>query len=260
MASSNFQGSRFQGSASGLRQPRFGSPVRAETETGILNMMNDLIREERQVEQAKGEAASMSDFNMFDAFRIFDVDGVGSITANDLKHGLADVGVHASIDDINCFVARFDRDGDRRLSFREFSEALLPQDSYYAAVLERKASSHRPINPYRKDDIFSHPTACSFKNLMRAQLACENRAESLRQCLSRNPYFDPTEAFKICDLNQNGLVSAEEIRYLMESRGFFISNQEAQTVAKKFDKNGDGVITYNEFMTEVRPKSPQRRY
>ena len=46
----------------------------------------------------------------------------------------------------------------------------------------------------------------------------------------------------------------------MESRGFFISNAEARSVAKKFDKNGDGVITYGEFMSEVRPKSPARRF
>ena len=78
--------------------------------------------------------------------------------------------------------------------------------------------------------------------------------------MSRNPYFDASEAFRVCDLNQNGLVSADEIRYLMESRGFFISNQEAHSVAKKFDRNGDGVITYGEFMSEVRPKSPQRRF
>ena len=58
--------------------------------------MNDLIREERHVEQAKGEAASMTDFNMYDAFRIFDIDGIGSVSANDIKHGLADIGVHAS--------------------------------------------------------------------------------------------------------------------------------------------------------------------
>lgn len=42
----------------------------------------------------------------------------------------------------------------------------------------------------------------------------------------------------------------------MESRGYFISNQEARAATKKFDFNNDGVITYGEFMNEVRPKSP----
>ena len=158
------------------------------------------------------------------------------------------------------FISRNDKDQDGRLSFNEFHRAMMPQDNYYASVLERRQSSHQRINAYRKDDIFSHPTACSFKELLRAHLSCENQAETLRQHLSRNPYFDASEAFRVCDLNQNGLVSADEIRYLMESRGYFISNQEARAVTSKFDRNGDGKITYNEFMHEVRPKSPQRRF
>ena len=95
---------------------------------------------------------------------------------------------------------------------------------------------------------------------MRVYLSSESQAENLRQALSRNPYFDASQAFKTCDLNHNGMISADEIRYLMESRGFFISNQEARAVTKKFDQNGDGIITYGEFMTEVRPKSPSRRF
>jgi Ca2+-binding EF-hand superfamily protein len=46
---------------------------------------------------------------------------------------------------------------------------------------------------------------------------------------------------------------------MMESRGHYISDQEARLVAKKMDQNRDGVITYNEFTESVRPKSPNRR-
>lgn len=61
------------------------------------------------------------------------------------------------------------------------------------------------------------------------------------------------------DYNANGMVSKDEIRYMMESKGHFISDQEARQVAKKMDFNRDGVITYNEFTESVRPKSPSRR-
>ena len=61
------------------------------------------------------------------------------------------------------------------------------------------------------------------------------------------------------DFNANGLVSKDEIRYMMESKGHFISDKEARQVAQKMDYNRDGVITYNEFAESVRPKSPSRR-
>ena len=243
-----------------MRQPRFGSPVKEETENGLMKMLVEQLNLDRQVEIKKNDAAAKNDFNMYDAFRIFDIDGVGSVSANDLKHGLADIGVFASQEDINLFVTRNDKDQDRRLSFREFADAVLPSDSYYASILERRQSTHQRINPYRKDDVFSHPTACAFKELIRVSINCESQAEGLRQALSRNPYFNAEEAFRTCDLNRDGIIRSEEIRYLMESRGYFISNQEARAVTKKFDQNGDGVITYGEFMNEVRPKSPSRRF
>ena len=87
----------------------------------------------------------------------------------------------------------------------------------------------------------------------------EGASEATRQNLQRNPYFDPSTAFGIVDFNANGMVSKDEIRYLMESRGHYISDQEARMVAQKMDQNRDGVITYNEFTVSVRPKSPTRR-
>ena len=107
MASSNFQGSR--GPEAGMRQPRFGSPVKEETENGFFKMLNEQLSLDKRVELAKNEVASKHDFNTYDAFKIFDIDGVGSVSANDLRYGLADIGVSASLEDINLFVKRFDK-------------------------------------------------------------------------------------------------------------------------------------------------------
>ena len=70
----------------------------------------------------------------------------------------------------------------------------------------------------------------------------ESTAESTRQNLNRNPYFDPTEAFKQCDLSHNGRVSNDELRYFMESKGMRVSFQDADAVAKKLDFNRDGTV------------------
>lgn len=78
--------------------------------------------------------------------------------------------------------------------------------------------------------------------------------------MSRNPYFNAQEAFACCDLNQNGFVSKDELRLFLESNGLFISEQDARAVTKKFDHNGDGLISMNEFINEIRPRSPGKRY
>lgn len=93
-----------------MRQPRFGSPVQQETENGLMKMLTEQLQLDRDVELKKNDVTSKHDFNTYDAFRIFDIDGVGSISGNDLKHGLADIGVFTNLEDINLFVARNDKD------------------------------------------------------------------------------------------------------------------------------------------------------
>ena len=77
--------------------------------------------------------------------------------------------------------------------------------------------------------------------------------------MQRNPYVDPTTAFDALDVNRSGMVGQDEIRYVMERRGNFISQSEARSVAKKMDFNRDGVVTHGEFVESVRPRSPARR-
>ena len=78
---------------------------------------------------------------------------------------------------------------------------------------------------------------------MRTFMQTESSAEATRQNLSRNPYFDPQEAFKQCDLSHNGYVSKDELRYKMERMGMRVTNEDAAAVAKTLDFNHDGVVT-----------------
>ena len=104
---------------------------------------------------------------------MFDIDNIGSINSADMQHGLADIGVHVTSDDVNLFFSRFDKDKDGRLDYLEFAAALTPQDPYYATILGRRLGSQARLNVYRKDDLFSYPTACAFKDLLRTLMSVE---------------------------------------------------------------------------------------
>ena len=215
---------------------------------------------DRQVENAKTSLAAQPDFNVYDAFRMFDIDGRGEINPTDIKYCLADIGVNIGIEEARLFVQKYDKDQDGRLNFREFSQAMTPNDPYFATMLSRRPSTHLPIDVYRKDRIFTPTTANTFKNTMRTFMNTESTAENTRQALSRNPYFDPSEAFDQCDLSKNGRVSKDEIRYFMESKGARITDSDAQNISKRLDFNNDGTVTHVDFVNSMRPKSPPRRY
>ena len=62
----------------------------------------------------------------------------------------------------------------------------------------------------------------------------------------KRPGFNLYEAFISCDLNDDGTISREELRRLIESRGFYVSDKEVNQLVEKLDKDRDGRISYAE--------------
>ena len=61
------------------------------------------------------------------------------------------------------------------------------------------------------------------------------------------------------DLNEDGRVSANELKRLIESRGYYVNDRDINQVVDKMDKNRNGTVSYHEFREEIVPKSPTRR-
>ena len=79
------------------------------------------------------------------------------------------------------------------------------------------------MNPYRRDDIFDHGSAVLYLALLRMHMKVETSSEHIRQRLNRNPFFNVNEAFAALDMNRTGLVTKDEVRFFMETRGIFLS-------------------------------------
>jgi Ca2+-binding EF-hand superfamily protein len=103
--------------------------------------LREHIQFEKELDNAKISLVSKHDFNLFDAFRIFDMNSNGYVCSHELKMGLNDIGIFAAPEEIDLFIKRYDKNGDRRLRFSEFADAFTPQDSYYAGLLNRRTSN-----------------------------------------------------------------------------------------------------------------------
>lgn len=230
--------------------PRYSSPSRKPTlrmpeEGDMVQGLRDMIREENAIEASKTSIALKSDFNLTDAFKIFDRDFRGSITVHDLREGLAAIGVFPTSEEMDLFISRWDTTGDRRLNMREFSESMLALDRYYADMVNRRPSNHRyPL--YRRDDCFLPDTQIAFRALWRTHMQGEAMAEQVRQRLSRQPYFNVYEAFNSLDMRDDGAITRDEFRRLIESRGFYVSAKEVDEIVEKMDKNKNGRVSFAE--------------
>lgn len=132
------------------------------------------------------------------------------------------------------------------LRFSEFCDAFTPLDAYYGALLNKRTSNDIRGRLYQRDDCFMGETKLEFKNIWRTHFKIESYSESLRQRLYKRPGFNLYEAFISCDLNDDGSISKDELRRLIESRGFYVSEKEVSQLVEKIDKDRDGRISYAE--------------
>ena len=164
---------------------RYSSPSRrgpllhVREEDELVQSLRDLIRIENEIEGEKTRLANQPDFNLRDAFEIFDTRRCGWITSTDLRDGLSAIGLYPTHDEVELWIARYDANGDRRITAREFETAFVAQDAYYASMVQRRPSNYRaPI--YKRDDCFSAMTANEYRNVWRTHFRSETQAESIR--------------------------------------------------------------------------------
>jgi hypothetical protein len=145
-------------------------------EDELINGLRDTIVQERELESGKVSLCLKPDFNLNDAFNIFDVANLANITACEMREGLNAIGVFPTLDEVDLFVKRYDLNNDGRLSFGEFSKAFESSDHYYAGMLARRPSNHRHVC-VRRDDCFYAGTQSEFRNMWRVHFKCETGAE-----------------------------------------------------------------------------------
>ena len=103
-----------------------------------------MVDQERLVEHAKVKCVEHTDFNLFDAFKLFDVMAKGSLTYAELSTGLTtSLGLIPTLEELELFFNRYDKDKDGRLRFSEFCDAFVPQDKNYAQLLNQRQGNRR---------------------------------------------------------------------------------------------------------------------
>ena len=81
------------------------------------------------MEDAKNRLALQPDFNLPDAFDLLDRHVFSTLSATELSDSLAINGVYTISEDVFLFIKRYDRNGDGRINYAEFSDAFMPKSA-----------------------------------------------------------------------------------------------------------------------------------
>ena len=106
----------------------------------LFEMIKEIMFLERELESAKIDLAIKSDFNVGDAFRMFDVKHFREISQEHLAEGLRDNLKFADFDcdDIYIFFKKIDTADRGLIKFNQFSEAILPYSVEYSALVNNR--------------------------------------------------------------------------------------------------------------------------
>ena len=218
-----------------------------------INQFNDflkvLMQGEKEIELNKIDLALKSDFNCEDAFRIFEKDGRGYITKEDIKFGLNSLGLNFNNDDINIIMKRFDLKKKNNINFQEFFDMLVPFDSEYRNIVELRL----PLSncPYKPFGVFSVDTMIYLKKVFMSIIDFENKVNNMRK-----DFYGLTlkisEIFKLIDVRNFGFFTFEDYIAYLKKFGFDEENLKIDLLFIRLDKNRNGKIEMYEVLDEIR--------
>ena len=221
----------------------------------IVIMMQEEIKNNNFIDGIRNNLAIKHDFNLIDAFRIFDSNDNGFITLMDIEQGLARIGLRPSQDEIYLLVRHYSRLQDSRIRFSDFSEMLTPKQDEYARIMRNKQALN--IVGLDRLKVFARDTIAVVLSVFRALFEAEIAAEQQRQKIRRLPGFNLYQVYSAIDKDKNGFVTINEFQRFLEIFGVMTSPRDLMVIMQKFDKNNDGRVSYSEFIDEITPKSAQ---
>ena len=212
------------------------------------NFLQLLMDGEKEIECNKIDLALKSDFNCEDAFRIFEKDGRGFLTKEDLKDGFSLLNLNLNDKDINLIMKRFDLKKKNNINFQEFFDMLVPFDSEYRNIVEIRL----PLSncPFKSFNVFKIDTIIYLKKVFMSIIDFENKINNFRTNLY-GISLKIKDIFNLFDKRELGFFNFEDYVLYLKENGLYEENLKIDLLFIRLDKNRNGKIELYELEEEM---------
>jgi Ca2+-binding EF-hand superfamily protein len=204
---------------------------------------------ENEIENSKIDLALKPDFNCEDAFRIFELNGRGYLTPEDIRYGLNLLGIYATDTDINLIMKKYDIYKEGILSYQTFFDMVVPFEKQYRNLVENRIPNS--CCSCRCPEIFSCPTILCLKNLFNLIIEKENKLNCMRRGYNtlRLKLYD---IYKLIDIVPIGYFTEDDLQKFLKLNGIFTTEKPCDLLFIRLDNNRNGKIELNELTDEMR--------
>ena len=205
------------------------------------------MKGEKEIELNKVELSLKKDFNCEDIFRLFEYNGRGFISFEDLKYGLNLLDIKTNDYIINLLMNRFDLMRRGQINYADFFDMIVPFQRSYRNMIETRI----PIsdNPQNILDILDKNTISSLKILFICIIEFEFRINDMRKKFG-NLNRKLKEFYNLIDNRNVGYFEYSDlINYLQENRINF-KQLNADLLFIRLDKKRNGRIYFEDLEDE----------
>ena len=218
-------------------------------ERQLKDYLKNVMDAERDIEQMKTDLALKCDFNVEDAFRIFECNNCNCLTCDDLKCGLRLLDIYATDSDIRGLMRRFDLNKKGYLNYSDFFDMVVPYEKDYRNMVEcRNSNNCCPSNC--NPDVFMFSTKLALKNLFKSLIDYENKFNNMKSCYS-SLRCKLRDVFRNLDQCSFGSFSSNDLQCYLQKNCVMGNSKDADLLFIRLDKNRDGKVDYCEFEDEL---------
>ena len=207
-----------------------------------------LMKAEIEIEQKKIDLALMKDFNCEDAFRIFEKNGRGFLTKDDIKYGLYLLGINVNDFIINLLFKRFDLQNKDEINYADFFDMIIPFEKKYRNDVEQRI----PHSNFQFNciEIFSEKTIICLRNVFNLIINYENEINEMRKGFSLL-IRRLKDIFKMFDTKGFGFFKFEDYINYLKNNDLLDESLKVDLLFIRLDKNRNGKIDFTEIADEI---------
>lgn len=213
----------------------------------FLRLLKLMLKVDREIDGHRQVLFGHKTFSCVDCFRVFDKDGKGHITVEDLEEGFKKWNIEIlNLDQLCSLVKTADTNEDDKISYQEFARAITPsthdcRDGQSNMFETQKMSVEaRNVN----QQAWMESLAGLFGAIISGESALDEKKEKLQ--LDGEKIFDSMDAYRMGSVSTNAFMY-----WIQDNCCYNLKPEELRSLLSRFDKFNEHRITREAFIDAV---------
>ena len=218
-----------------------------DEETQFINYLKEAMLHECKIEKLKIDLSLRIDFNWEEVFRIFELEGRGYLSKEDLIAGFNKFGIYPKDLDINLLLKRYDLKNEGYISYPDFFDLIVPFSKYHRIMVDKRKikTENLIVNPNE----FNVDTLNCMRNLFVTIFNGEFILNKMRESFtSLKKQF--SDIFHLLDPFGNGYIDEKELAIFLQKNGIFNNSTDSDLLFLRLNKLRNGKIEFQEMYDE----------